>query len=324
MNVIITDIIIIALLSLSIYKGIKNGLIKEALSLISFFASAFLANAFKGYFALFFLDLIKLPPEFSSLDSIRIMIAQTISFLILWFVFNLIFKLVISLFAKIEMATVSAVTVYFAAALSFLKTYFVIFVVLFVISFMGNDFSKTVNQSFSAKMILYNTPLLSDYANGTGDELKEFITNVNQMIENGEAIDFADLDFVSDFIKNNPGLITSFISPEMISDLIGDEFNLRDLNKMMTEGNIDPEVINTLVSDEVVDLIVESDALDLRDLRTLYDNNELDSQLIKTLTTPKVVQTLISEGIFTKEELLEMYNNGVIEGTDILKILEEN
>jgi|GEM_PF-5163958 len=324
MNLGIVDIVIIILLAGSIYKGIKNGLIKEALSFLSYFVSAFLANQFKGYFALFFLDFVKLPPEFSSLESVRMMIASTIAFLVLWFVFNIILKVIINIVASIEKATISGITMYFAAALSFLKTYLVIFVVLFGLSFVGNDFVKDVNESTSAKVILYNTPLLSDFVNGTGSELKDVIANINEMIANGETLDLSNINIVSDFIKDNPNLLSNVISSDMVREMLGDNVSIADLNQMVSSGDVDPEVIKSIINEDVINMVLESDSLDLDQLKALYDSGTLDSELIKTFATPDVVQVLLDQQIFTKEELQTMYDNGEIEGEDIRKILEGN
>jgi uncharacterized membrane protein required for colicin V production len=320
----ITDIVIIILLAASIYKGIVNGLIKEALSLVAYFASGIIAYSLKGYFALFFLEFIKLPPEFSSLDSIRVMIAQTLAFIVLWFVIHIIFKLIINLISSIEKATIKGVTMYFAAALSFAKSYLVIFVVLFALSFFNTDFLKPVNESVSANIILNHTPFLSGYVNGTGNELKELIAKINAMIENGESIDFADLDFVSDFIKKNPSLISDFVDPEMVTNLLGSDININDLNNMIQSGDIDPDVVSSLITEDVVNMVLESGSLDLNQMRALYDSGQLDPDLIRTFATPVVVQALLDEGVFSKEELMTMYNNNEIVGEEILNILEEN
>lgn len=321
MNII--DIIILILLVGSIFKGYKNGLIKEALGMVAYIFSILLAYSFKGYFALFFMSFIKLPDLLAGLDSIRIMVSETIAFLILWFIFNLFFKMVINIFSSIEKATVAIVTNFLAAALSFVKTYLVIFVVLLTLSFISSDMLKGINEANSTKMILNKTPFLSDFAYQGTKDLKELITKLTNLSKDGGKIDFNNLDLVEEFVKNNPGLVSTIISPEMVIDMLGDDVSLSDINAMVKKGGIDIEVISTLITEDVVNQLFAENVIDVNEVKSMYENKEIDPELVKIIGTAELFRTLINQGLFSVDEVQRMYDNGEIEGSDIERLLED-
>lgn len=172
------DAIIIILLLIGSLDGARKGVIKSLVELVGSVVVVFLSWILKGVLANV---LIKTMPQIGNNPGISVIIYTVISFVVLFIIFTIIYKLILvvtDLFEKILdktplLGTTSRVL---GALVSFVKTYLIVFVCLFILSSFNIDFIK---ESKVNEFILEKTPLISPYVKDGYDSIKEMYNNSN-------------------------------------------------------------------------------------------------------------------------------------------------
>lgn len=157
----IISLIIIILLIFGFLLGFKRGFTYQLIKMIGIFVVLFLSIILKDELGLFLLnnfDILNLN------STISIIIYQSISFIILFFVFNLLLRIILKVsaaFEKILKATIilGIPSKILGGVLGFVEYYIYIFLVLVILSLP--IFNLNIKESGVASFMLNKTPIIS-------------------------------------------------------------------------------------------------------------------------------------------------------------------
>lgn len=166
---IIIDFIIIAFLIFGFVIGVSRGAIKEIIILFGSLLILFISYKFKSVLAWYLYN--NLPLNFgvlSKLKTLNYFIYEIIAFIILFLVLFVIYRLILSLANVVDKLIKATIILnlpskIIGGALGFVQTYIVLFLIITVVSFPGFNLYKYVNNSALAPIILYKSPILSNY-----------------------------------------------------------------------------------------------------------------------------------------------------------------
>lgn len=180
MNII--DAMIILIIILGAVIGFKNGVIRQAVSLVGFFLVVVLAFAFKNSLSVWMYEHL---PFFNfwgilkGVTVINILLYEVIAFLILVGLFTILFKIV--LFAAKIIEKILEFTVILGIPSKILglivgavEYYIFVFIFLYIVTLPFFD-TKSVSESKYAMRILENTPILSNFTTEATDILNDFV-----------------------------------------------------------------------------------------------------------------------------------------------------
>lgn len=180
MNII--DAMIILIIILGAVIGFKNGVIRQAVSLVGFFLVVVLAFAFKNSLSVWMYEHL---PFFNfwgilkGVTVINILLYEVIAFLILVGLFTILFKIV--LFAAKIIEKILEFTVILGIPSKILglivgavECYIFVFIFLYIVTLPFFD-TKSVSESKYAMRILENTPILSNFTTEATDVLNDFV-----------------------------------------------------------------------------------------------------------------------------------------------------
>ena len=176
------DLVIILVIAFGFFIGFKRGVTKEAVCFAKFAFSLVVAFIFKNPLSRLMyenLPFFKFGGYFKGVSAINILFYEFLAFLLILLALMIIFRLLMlftSIFEKILESTIilgipSKILGFFIGGIHY---YFVIFVVLFVLSLpmLGNN--KILNGSLFTPIILKKTPILSMGVKSTVNVIDEF------------------------------------------------------------------------------------------------------------------------------------------------------
>lgn len=187
----IFDIGLIFLFLLFIVSGFKRGVIKEVFSLVGIilvFVLSFTLKEYIGKILCIFLPFVSFEGSLVGVESINIFIYQLISFLILFIALLGVYELVIKISKGIQKIVNMTIVLIipskiFGAIVSLVKGYIIIFASLLLLAFpIGN--MKMFRESIIIQYILYNTPVLANYASNFTTPLKEIYDMGDKLSKN--------------------------------------------------------------------------------------------------------------------------------------------
>lgn len=201
MNVV--DIIILIYLAFGALLGFKRGFTKQLVSLLGIFVILVLSFLLKNPISVFFynnLPFLNFGGIFKDVTVLNILVYEILAFFIVFFVFTIIFKLLLSVtsvFEKLLNATIilGIPSKILGAILGIVQNIVFTFIVLYVLSLPTINI-KLVKDSKLSNMILERTPILTNVCDSTLSvfnqivELKEEYSNTENVNEfNQKALD---------------------------------------------------------------------------------------------------------------------------------------
>ena len=186
----ILDIGIVLILIMFILIGLKNGVIKQTVSLIGLIVMFVVSYNFKGVLGDFFCKICPfevLPGEIGKITSINIIIYEMLAFLIILFLLFLIFEIVMGI-TKVISKLVDATLILIipsrilGAIVGFIEGYIVLFIILLFLMIPTSSLSGFKDSSLAPK-IVYSSPILSKATKSLTkptEEVMTLITKVNK------------------------------------------------------------------------------------------------------------------------------------------------
>lgn len=186
----VLDIGIVLILIMFILIGLKNGVIKQAVSLVGLIVMFIVAYKFKGMLGDFFCKIFPfdiLPGEIGKLTSLNIIIYEMLSFVILLFLLFLIFEVVIGIssgLSKLVDATLILIipSRILGAVVGFIEGYILLFILLLFLIIPTSSLTGFKDSSLAPK-IVYHSPVLTEATKSftkPTEEVMSLITSVNK------------------------------------------------------------------------------------------------------------------------------------------------
>lgn len=198
MNII--DALIIVMLIVGAIAGFKDGVIKKGVSLIGLIVITVLSFIFKNNLSIIMyenLPFFKLWGAVKGIEVLNIIFYEIISFLIIWTVLSIIYKVIVTITGLIEKVLKATVILAIPSKilgiiLGVLEYYVITYLILFILTQPVFNI-KEFNDSSWTNTILTNTPIISKYANETlelYDEIYKSIDSYNDKnkVETNEKI----------------------------------------------------------------------------------------------------------------------------------------
>ena len=186
----ILDIGIVLILIMFILIGLKNGVIKQTVSLIGLIVMFVVSYNFKGILGDFFCKICPfevLPGEIGKITSLNIIIYEMLAFLIILFLLFLIFEIVMGI-TKVISKLVDATLILIipsrilGAIVGFIEGYIVLFIILLFLMIPTSSLDGFKDSSLAPK-IVYSSPILSEATKSLTkptEEVMTLITKVNK------------------------------------------------------------------------------------------------------------------------------------------------
>jgi len=178
----IMDLVIIAVIGFGLFIGYKRGVTKEAVCFAKFALSLVIAFIFKNPLSRIMyenLPFFKFGGYFKGVSAVNILLYEVIAFLLILLLVMIVFRVLLVITSLLEkilehcvvLGVPSKVLGFFIGGIHY---YFVMFVVLFVLSLpmLGNN--KILDGSLFSPLILRHTPLLSEGVKPTIKVIDEF------------------------------------------------------------------------------------------------------------------------------------------------------
>ena len=188
------DILIAIVLIFCALLGFKRGVFKSIIILVGFIAVIYISYLLKNYLGDFFvlnLPFIRFGNLFASLQSLNILMYQTLAFIIMLIIFGLVYRFIITItgvFEKILRLTIvlGIPSKLLGLVVGFIEGYVIVYLGLFILTqpFIKNDF---LSDSKYANKILNNSPVISDFAESSLQLFNE-VTEITK-IENKELME---------------------------------------------------------------------------------------------------------------------------------------
>lgn len=186
----ILDIGIVLVLIMFILIGLKNGVIKQTVSLVGLIVMFVVAYNSKGLLGDFFCKILPfdvLPGEIGKLTSLNIIIYEMLSFLIILFLLFLIFEFVLGIskvFSKLVDATIILIipSRILGAIVGFIEGYIVVFTILLLLMIPTSSLTGFKDSSLAPK-IVYSSPILTKSTKSLTkptEEVMTLITKINK------------------------------------------------------------------------------------------------------------------------------------------------
>ena len=186
----ILDIGIVLVLIMFILIGLKNGVIKQTVSLVGLIVMFVVAYNSKGLLGDFFCKILPfdvLPGEIGKLTSLNIIIYEMLSFLIILFLLFLIFEFVLGIskvFSKLVDATIILIipSRILGAIVGFIEGYIVVFTILLFLMIPTSSLTGFKDSSLAPK-IVYSSPILTKSTKSLTkptEEVMTLITKINK------------------------------------------------------------------------------------------------------------------------------------------------
>lgn len=204
------DIGILLLLIMFVIIGIKRGVIKEAVSLVAIILVFVLSFSLKGIIGNIFCVIFPFMDFFGSLKgmvTLNIFIYQLLAFMIVFIILLSVYELslkVSKFLQKIVNATIILMlpSKILGGVVSLLKGYIVLFIIfLFLMIPFGNF--EYFKESRCIQFMLYETPVLSGYANNFVQPVKEVIALTDEMDSKSISMNDANLKALDIMLKYN-------------------------------------------------------------------------------------------------------------------------
>lgn len=209
MNII--DVIIWLLLIAGLVAGFRNGILKQATSLVGMLIVIFVAYTYKGILADFFYKYFPFF-DFAGIKSLNILLYETLSFVILTILLLFILRLILKLVGVVDQLVKLTLVLnlpskLLGAVIGFVEMYVVVFFLIFIFIQPELASSKLVQESKSAASILHETPMLSNYM----EDKVEVFQDVYQISQDivKEKVDDANYEILDILLKNNVIKITT-------------------------------------------------------------------------------------------------------------------
>lgn len=227
MNII--DSVILVIFLIGILSGLKNGILKHAVTLLGSLLVIIFAFKYKYYIAKIlyeYLPFFKFSGSLKDIPVMNILLYETIAFLVLCTVFGIIYTIILKATGVIEKvfnATIvlGLISKLLGAVLGFIQGLVIVFIILF---FFKQPFINLtgVNDSRLANTILTKTPVLTKLASKSLDTINEF-NELNIKYKN-----------TSDKDKLNVELLKVFLDKKIVT--IDSVKTLKDKNKIDFSG----------------------------------------------------------------------------------------
>lgn len=198
MNII--DALIIVMLIVGAISGFKAGVLKKTVSLVGLIVIIILSFIFKNYLSMIMyenLPFLKLWGAIKGIEVLNILFYEIISFLIIFTVLSIIYKVIVTITGLVEKVLKATVLLAIPSKLlgiiiGVLEYYIITYIILFVLTQPVFNI-KEFNDSKWTNKILTETPVISKYADETlslYDDIYKTIDsyNENNKIETNEKI----------------------------------------------------------------------------------------------------------------------------------------
>lgn len=206
MNII--DIGIILILIIFIIAGWKNGVIKEAVSLVGLILIFVIAYTFKeelGNFMCKYLPFFEFSGSIKGLVSINILIYQLIAFLIIFSVLYAIYQIALKISGVLQklvnftiiLALPSKIA---GAVIGLIQGYLIIFAILLLALIPLNNHT-VFQESKLTEIVIYKTPLISTYTKDISNTITEIYTLADKVANEDISINQANLEIIDTMIK---------------------------------------------------------------------------------------------------------------------------
>ncbi len=186
----ILDIGIVLILIMFVLIGLKNGVIKQTVSLIGLIVMFIVSYNFKGLLGDFFCKIMPfdvLPGEIGKLTSLNIIVYEMLSFVIILFLLFLIFEVVMGI-SKVLSKLVDATLILIipsrilGALVGFIEGYIVLFIILLFLIIPTSSLEGFKDSSLAPK-IVYHSPILTEATKSLTkptEEVNNLITKINK------------------------------------------------------------------------------------------------------------------------------------------------
>lgn len=166
------NLIILALLALGVFRGLKRGLILQTLHLIGFIASFLIAAYYYTKLAphlILWIPYPELSGDGEFISFLRTLPLETgfynaIAFILIFFSAKIVFQIIASMLDFVaQLPILNIANRFFGAVLGFVEAYLIIFILLFILALTPSvSVQEWINQSNVARNIIENTPYLSE------------------------------------------------------------------------------------------------------------------------------------------------------------------
>lgn len=206
----IIDIGIILVLIIFTIAGWKNGVIKEAVSLVGLILIFIIAYTFKdelGNTLCKFLPFFEFSGNIKGLVSLNILIYQMIGFLVIYSVLYTIYQIVLKLSGVLQKLV--NLTIILAlpskiggAIVGFLQGYLMIFILLMIALVPLKNFT-IVSESKLTNAIVHKTPLVSLYTRDISNTITDIYKLADKLANEELTVNQANLEIIDTMIEYN-------------------------------------------------------------------------------------------------------------------------
>ena len=204
----IFDIGILLLLFMFIIVGLKRGVIKEAVSLVAIILVFVLSFSLKGIIGNILCVIFPFIDFFGSLKgmvTLNIFIYQLLAFMIVFIIFLSLYEISLKI-SKFLQKVVNATIILWlpskilGGVVSLLKGYLILFIVFLLLMIPFGNFSL-FQESRCIQYMLYQTPVLSSYANSFVQPIREVIDLTGKVTSQKISINDANLKALDIMLK---------------------------------------------------------------------------------------------------------------------------
>jgi uncharacterized membrane protein required for colicin V production len=195
------DIGLLVLLLLCTLIGIKRGVIKGVLQLLSFVIISILAFTFKGYLAgwlMSFMPFLNFAGMFEGIMAVNIVFYQAVSFLVIFILMYCLFSIIVALgglFDKLLKKTIILALPdrILGGLVGFIEGIFIAFIALLLLNMIPNT-TEMVFQSRFARPILERTPVIRKVVASTINATEEIYISVDSDKSHNEGGDKTNIN----------------------------------------------------------------------------------------------------------------------------------
>ena len=231
----ILDIGIVLILIMFILIGLKNGVIKQTVSLIGLIVMFVVSYNFKGILGDFFCKILPfdvLPGEIGKLTSLNIIIYEMLSFVMILFVLFLIFEIVMGI-SKILSKLVDATLILIipsrilGAVVGLIEGYIVLFIILLFLVIPTSSLNGFKDSSLLPK-ILYHSPILTNTTKSLTKPTEEVMTLITKINKKEISIEEANKELLELELKYN------IVSKDTVEE-IKDKLKIDNIEEIIIE-----------------------------------------------------------------------------------------
>lgn len=231
----ILDIGIVLIFIIFILIGLKNGVIKQLVSLVGLIVMFVVSYNFKGILGDFFCKILPfdvLPGEIGKLTSLNIIIYEMLSFVMILFVLFLIFEIVMGIskvLSKIVDATLILIipSRILGAVVGFIEGYIVLFIILLFLIIPTSSLNGFKDSSLAPK-IVYHSPILSEATKSLTKPTEEVMTLITKINKKEISIEEANKELLELELKYN------IVSKDTVEE-IKDKLKIDNIEEIISE-----------------------------------------------------------------------------------------